>query len=36
LHRLVVDRIDVGEFVRDRLKKLRTSMRLQSRGGATH
>ncbi|HEY7194902.1 MAG TPA: hypothetical protein VH439_14265 [Gemmatimonadales bacterium] len=29
LHRLVVDRVDVGKFVRDRLKKLRTSIRLQ-------
>ena len=34
LHRLVVDRIDVGEFVRDRLQELRALARSQQRRGA--
>ena len=34
LHRLVVYRIDVGEFVRDRLQELRALARSQQRRGA--
>ena len=34
LHRLVVDRIDVGELVRDRLQELRALARSQQRRGA--
>ena len=33
LHRLVVDRIDVGELVRDRLQELRALARSQQRRG---
>jgi hypothetical protein len=36
MHRLIVDRIDVGQFVRDELQKPRPHLRLQQRCGATH